>query len=76
MEQVDVFHQAAQRAEREQQPLGKSSENVLLQVSRNSLESRENVHVVQQPSRKMYLKITILFTNYLWEPRRSDAFTE
>lgn len=55
--------------------LGKSSKNVLLQVSRKTL-SRESVHVVQQPSRKTYLKITILFTDHLWELRRSDAFTE
>lgn len=76
VEQVDIFHQTTQRAEREQQPLGKGSKNVLLQVSRNRFQSGERVHVVQQPSRKLYLKITILFTDYLWEARRSDTFTE
>lgn len=65
VEQAGVFH----RQHREGAALG-----VLLHVPRTPFRA-DSVRVAPQPSRKRYLRIAILFTNYLWEARRSDAFT-
>lgn len=63
MEQAGVFHR---------QHRGGTAPDVLLHVPRTPFRA-DSVRVVPQPSRKRYLRIAILFANYLWEARRSDA---